>query len=458
MHRIPDLNTLRKVGDVGADEIVRRIRTFCTDDELGQLPREIFCWQPGRQVARNTREERMWMEIAAYLSTPYEVKGWDLERVERAQVAYKERKNIARAILAVYSLPALYIHPEIALTLMGTGRLLDHVRSRLDETQLFVDVMMSPKSLSGEKSPGRTWIRKVRLMHAIRRALSVSKACSQNDSLEVLHRHVDWDGRDDKPVDQVEVAYVMLTFSWVVVDGLAKLGYPMTDKESRDHVYTWGLIAHMIGVVDELLPVEKGQEIEAAQALFERIRLGCLAGGGDKKTGRRAWHDSGTEAERRAGYEGGRQLMAALLVVALDVQNETLPDKWRWIKGVRWIDEALQDLPRVLVRHLAGVPTARMLYLGRAPFLHWLICRLALRLVDLRNWRSERATGTRLRQCRAAPLRDALQAHAEAQAHAAARVAGAGCPLAAVEGRPHTAQPAPLAASELSIVRVRTTP
>jgi hypothetical protein len=96
--------------------------------------------------------------------------------------------------------------------------------------------------------------------------------------------------------------------------------------------------------------------------------------------------------------------MAALIVVALDVQNQTFPEEWGWIKRWRWIDDALQDMPRVLVRQLAGVPTARMLYLGRAPFLHWLICRVALLLVDLRKWRNRDVGGSGIgvRQRRAA--------------------------------------------------------
>ena len=451
MPSIPDLNQLRKVGDDEADKVVRLIRAICTDEELARMPHDIFKWQPGCEAARSGRDQRVWTEIAAYLGKPYDLQGWDLARIERAQHAFQKHKHVVRAILAVYSLPVLYIHPEIALTLMGTGRLLEHVRTRLEETQLFVDVVMSPRSLSDEKSPGRTWIRKVRLMHAIRRALSNSPVRPPHDPLEVLHRHVNWDLRpDDEPIDQVEVAYVMLTFSWVVVDGLAKLGYPMTPQESRDHIYAWGLIAHMIGVVDELLPVAESREIQAAQALFERIRCGCLAAGGDEKTGRRAWDSSGTDDERQAGHEAGRQLMAALLVVALGVQNDTFPEDWRWIKRWRWIDDALQDLPRVLVRQLAGVPTARMLYLGRAPFLHWLVCRAALLFVDLRKWRSRVDGGARQRQCRVGPLRAAAQEHA----------AGAGCPHhgMAIDGRPGAAQPMPLAASELSISRVRTTP
>jgi len=478
MHDIPDLNQLRKVGDVEADEVVRLIRAICPDEELARMPQDIFKWQPGCEAARNERDQRVWTEIAAYLGKPYDLQGWDLARIERAQHAFQKHKHVVRAIMAVYSLPVLYIHPEIALTLMGTGRLLEHVRSRLDETQLFVDVVMSPRSLSDEKSPGRTWIRKVRLMHAIRRALSNSPVHLPHDPLEVLHRHVNWNLRpDDEPVDQVEVAYVMLTFSWVVVDGLAKLGYPMTPQESRDHIYAWGLIAHMIGVVDDLLPVAESREIQAAQALFERIRCGCLAAGGDEKTGRRAWDPSGTDDERQAGHEAGRQLMAALLVVALDVQNQTFPKDWRWIKRWHWIDDALQDLPRVLVRQLAGVPTARMLYLGRAPLLHWLICHAALLFVDLRKWRSRVEGGARQRQCRVGPLRAAARQHAagnntgaaavhavgvveSAESNAAAAQTGAGCPHhgTVIDGRPRAAQPTPLAASELSISRVRTTP
>jgi len=117
-----------------------------------------------------------------------------------------------------------------------------------------------------------------------------------------------------------------------------------------------------------------------------------------------------------------------------------------------------------------------MLYLGRAPFLHWLVCRVALLFVDLRKWRSRVDGGARQRQCRVGPLRAAARQHAagnagaaavhavgvveSAESSAAAVQTGAGCPHrgTAIDGRPRAVQPTPLAASELSISRVRTTP
>jgi hypothetical protein len=226
-------------------------------------------------------------------------------------------------------------------------------------------------------------------MHAIRRYIAKLTCPIAHDPLEVLHRHIpDWSSeRDDEPVDQIEVAYVMLTFSWVVVDGLRKLRVPMSEQQSRDHIYLWAMVAHMLGVVDELLPRQPGEELEFAQALFERVRGGCLAAGDDRlAVGHELWKEPRAAHVQRAGLEAGRQLMAVLLVVALDVQRATFPERWRWVQRQRWIDDALMDLPRFLVRRLAGVPTARLLYVGRVPFLHWLICKLALWLVDLRSW------------------------------------------------------------------------
>ena len=216
-------------------------------------------------------------------------------------------------------------------------------------------------------------MRKVRLTHAVLRAVAKQiQGASSSNHVGSVQRAGAW-------LDQLELAYVLLTFSWVMVDGLSKLGLPMSSAESDDHVYSWAVVGHMIGIVDELLPGSPSVPVGEAKQMFELIRSGLLAPGDPL-------------GETNPAVEDGRVLMGALMVILVDEQRKSTPPPFReWIARYHWLDEALQNLPRILVRQLAGIPTARMLRLGRAPFLHWVVGRIALLLIDLRTW--EQASG-----------------------------------------------------------------
>jgi hypothetical protein len=409
------LDELRKQGDPEADAVVRAMAaTFDGDTgalaaELGRLPARVFRWtsgQPrphpedaGRRLTpvEMAKDEERWLLIEDYLRKPYALTRSQLDLLRAAQDTYADKANLARAIFGIYGLPVLYVHPEIALTLAGSGRLIEQVRRRINETQKFVDVVMERGSFESAdpRSDARTWIRKVRLMHAIRRELARSGDVHPDNPLVCMNRHVHWQERDDEPIDQVEVAFVMLIFSWVVVDGLPRLGrrFRMTRDEARNHVLAWGVIAQMLGVRPELTPSAESA-LEDAEALYETIRARNLATGHYRKSKQsQAWTRACEDEVRhesivQAGLAAGRQLMAALMVVAIDLQNE----HWPQTRGMQWVRRqpllvaALQDLPRVLVRKLAGRQVAELLYLGRAPFLHWLVCEIGLMFIDLREW------------------------------------------------------------------------
>ena len=100
--------------------------------------------------------------------------------------------------------------------------------------------------------------------------------------------------------------------------------------------------------------------------------------------------------------------MAALMVVLVDVLREHVPPPFRkWVARSEWLDHAIMDLPRTLIYKLAGTRTARMLHVTPAPFLHWLVCRIAILLIDLRklNTDTHKATPPTRRRMPAEPVR-----------------------------------------------------
>ena len=392
-HAKPNIAKLRKRGDPEADALIAKIQEKSGDPRVVfELMSAVARWTPGDPFCD------LDAELVSFLEQPCQRPAWaNNDLVRKAQATYKKDKNPTRVVLGVYSLPALYLDPDIALALIGTGQLSIHVRPRLKNTQDFVDAVMMPGALdqpaSGGPAPGWLWIRRVRLSHAIRRALA--KLPSQprkgkpdfigklvrDDPLAVLHAKGSWNSRDDEPIDQVELAYVMLTFSWAVADGVSRLGprYRMGRAACDAHIHTWAVIGHMLGIVDELLPgIEPRGASRHAKELFEMLRDWLLEKGDPlPKPGEYP----------PIGVEEGRQLMAALMVVLVDVARENIPESFRGlVEGWRWLDNALQDLPRVLLYKLAGTETARMLHVTPAPLLHWLVCRIVIIVVDLRTW------------------------------------------------------------------------
>jgi hypothetical protein len=263
-------------------------------------------------------------------------------------------------VLGCASLPACYAHPSIALLLTGSGRLVVQVTRRLGETIAFLLVMMTAGSLR-KGGAGVPWIRKVRLMHALMRKLALTKAGTRTgDKLSDFLLGLDWQAKfaSRKPIDQVELAYVLQTFGWLLVRGFDLLGIELGESERNDHIYTWAVIGHGLGIVEDLRP----QDARAARKLFEDV-----------------------QAAREEGTEEGRLLTAALVVYIVRAQieqAEALPpwllSLYRWQKA--FADACFQSLARTLIRDLAGRQTAERLWVPRAPFLHWLV-GLAMRAV-----------------------------------------------------------------------------
>jgi hypothetical protein len=113
------------------------------------------------------------------------------------------------------------------------------------------------------------------------------------------------------------MAYVILTFSFVGLRSMDRLGAHPTDAEREAYVHAWSVIGHMMGVHDELL----ARNYADAQFLFETIK------------------------KRRAGAsKDGAALTAALV----GFMEEAMP-------------AGLKHLPRLLVVELIGDEGAAML-------------------------------------------------------------------------------------------------
>jgi hypothetical protein len=143
------------------------------------------------------------------------------------------------SILGSLSLPYCYAAADGAQVLFLSQRIRKDTRKRLAETGQFVLTVASNGAFSG-KGKGINIIQKVRLMHAAIR-FHVEQSGQWNDS---------W----GKPINQEDMAGTNLAFSYIVLEGLQKLGVYYTSEEAESYLHLWNVIGFLLGVDEKLLP------------------------------------------------------------------------------------------------------------------------------------------------------------------------------------------------------------
>ena len=72
----------------------------------------------------------------------------------------------------------------------------------------------------------------------------------------------------DKPINQEDLAYTLLTFGYVIPLGLEKLGCILTAAEKHAFLHLWRLVGSLLGIGDDLLTDDWDQ----AKVLYEKIK------------------------------------------------------------------------------------------------------------------------------------------------------------------------------------------
>jgi hypothetical protein len=157
-------------------------------------------------------------------------------------------------VLGFYSLPADYAAKKGVQVLYRTGRLKSGPMRRVFETtQMVVDVM-APGGL-GPAGRGLRSAQKVRLMHAAVRHLLTHDPGRP------------WDSTLGTPINQEDLAGTLMSFSFLVLDGLGRLGAELTRSDCEAYFHSWMLIGKIMGIRDDLIPAG----LDDARALTELI-------------------------------------------------------------------------------------------------------------------------------------------------------------------------------------------
>jgi hypothetical protein len=168
------------------------------------------------------------------------------------------------ANLHCYSLPFCYAGRKGVQVLALTSRLYSNPTRRIVETaQMVVDVMR-PGGL-GALGTGIRTAQRVRLMHAGVR-------------FQIGH-YPGWNAAEfDLPLNQEDMAGTILSFSYILLDGLHKVGYNLSAEELEAYLHCWNVVGHFIGLREDLMAQNYADAAALAGRISERQFAACPEG------------------------------------------------------------------------------------------------------------------------------------------------------------------------------------
>lgn len=277
-----------------------------------------------------------------------------------AEDMFMDYGPLSCTLLFCASLPECYVLPHLSQVLHVAGQLEAHAEHRIRQTAAMVFPVMMEGGLTQPEGSGVAQVLKVRLIHATIRHL-ILRGSPQTTSGPVaarepvgpranLHQALMASGWNTEalglPCNQLELAYTLLTFSYVFLRGMRTLRIPMSPQQEHAYLHAWNVVGHVLGIQAELM----AHSMEEAAAMFEAIQA------------------MGTRAvpspDVRPGL--GRALIAAM------ADSIRLP--------------VIRGLPVPLTRWLIGRAAARVIGVDqRVALLTWLVfnvARIAVGLVD----------------------------------------------------------------------------
>lgn len=256
-------------------------------DALAIVNREIATWTnnamlPGWRAAADVPPP-IAQALEAYVSQASALPDWaDTTRIGQAEDVFMGFSMLSCTLLFCASLPECYVLPDLADVLHAAGQLEQHTDYRVRSTAAMIFPVMLKGGLAGADGAGVAQIVKVRLIHATIRHLILrgtpehGLACGAVPPLppasasmyEVIYAH-GWDlARQGLPCNQQELAYTLLTFSYVFLRALRRLGIGLPRADEESYLHAWNVVGHVLGIERELM----AETMDEAKELFTRFQ------------------------------------------------------------------------------------------------------------------------------------------------------------------------------------------
>ncbi|MCS6795131.1 MAG: DUF2236 domain-containing protein [Raineya sp.] len=218
--------------DSFADTTARLIYQNLPCNEISQL----LLWLNGTKIHISPDIESSLQSYFTNTSFPL----WaNTEKMLAGAKFFQKNRNIILHLLGVLSLPYCYAAKNGVQVLAFSKRLQKDTFQRLRETAIF-----TIKANSFNVANAENWkknILKIRLLHALVR-LFIWQSGKWQTAI--------W----GEPINQEDMAGTNLTFSYIVLRGMRKLGITFSEKEADSFLHLWNVIGFLMGVNMELLP------------------------------------------------------------------------------------------------------------------------------------------------------------------------------------------------------------
>ncbi len=249
------LEESRCICDMYADDTAEVIVSRCSHSELIILLK----WLNNTQENYPTHLDTTLKDYFEGIAIP----SWaDTNRLQRAALFFSKHENIILYLLGVLSLPYCYAAQKGVQVLSLSQRLQTDTLTRLKETALFV---LNANSFAYTNE--ETWknnILKIRLLHALVRIF--------------IRQSGRWQMEWGEPINQEDMAGTNLSFSYIVLRGMRKLGFAYTHSEAEDFLHNWNVIGALMGIQETLLPQTLQEAFWLDKQISEKEFKQCLEG------------------------------------------------------------------------------------------------------------------------------------------------------------------------------------
>jgi hypothetical protein len=248
------LDRMRQTVDPPAGDVAAAVVTPEVLLRVRELMKRRQMWDADREPSRQLPEA-----VRTYMKTASALPPWrDEAMVNEAEQFFLLYGIASSTLLACASLPQCYVMKYGTEVLAFSKFLQVHPTRRIRETaQMVMDVMV-PGGLQPLGRGVRATM-KVRVMHAIVRHMFM------NDRSGAA-----LDPGFGLPINQEDMVYTLMTFSYVVIEGFGTMGYQMTDRQREGYIHCWNVVGHLMGILDELLPATFNDARELFQAIQRR--------------------------------------------------------------------------------------------------------------------------------------------------------------------------------------------
>ena len=254
------LDRMRQTIDAPADAVAKTVIERDLHRVVGDMIKKRQMWDPDGEPSRLLPED-----IRSYMKTASALPPWrDEAMVNEAEQFFLLYGIASSTLLACASLPQCYVMKYGTEVLAYTKFLQVNPTRRIQETaQMVMDVMVPGGLKAGGRGVRATM--KVRVMHAIVRHMIMNDPRAvANPSDPALKSTF------GLPINQEDMVYTLMTFSYVVVEGFRTMGYQMTDRQREGYIHCWNVVGYLMGIREELLPARFADAKELFEAIQQR--------------------------------------------------------------------------------------------------------------------------------------------------------------------------------------------